>query len=175
MDTEPKNADRLLEVTAKISQNIVMIKDRHQLLTEICEELVKYAYRMVWIGFCDEQTKTVVPEAVAGFDGGYLQSVTMTYDQTEYGQGPTGMAVKTKKPSIMNSIGTADPRFNVWRQSALKRGYHSSAGMPIFEGDHVIGVLNVYSENENAFSEKEVKLLEDISRNISAALNKINK
>ncbi len=152
-----------------------MLKNRHQLLTEICEELVKYAYRMVWIGFCDEETKTVVPEAVAGFHGEYLESVTITYDQTDYGKGPTGMAIKTKKPSIMNSIGTADTRFNVWRQSALKRGYRSSAAVPIFQGDQVIGALNVYSENEDAFNEKEVKLLEDVSRNISAALNRINK
>jgi hypothetical protein len=59
-----KDSPEKLKILTKINQAILMIKDRNKLLTEICETLVKYAYKMVWIGFCDEAAKIVVPKSV---------------------------------------------------------------------------------------------------------------
>jgi putative nucleotidyltransferase with HDIG domain len=113
-------------------------------LHEICSTLVQLGYRMVWVGLLDEQTKEVIPKAQAGFEDGYLSSVKVKYDESPLGQGPTGRAVKSRKPVLQNNI-TTDPQYMPWRAFAIERGYRSSAAFPVIGEDEVVGVLNVYN------------------------------
>jgi len=99
--------------------------------------------------------------------------VKITYDDSEHGMGPSGMAVKTAKPDIMRFIAT-DPRFEPWRAEAIKRGYRSSAAIPIFGEDKVIGTLNVYADKDDAFGQEEIKLLEELAHDISMGLRSID-
>ena len=177
--TESKKAERkivrlnkILRMVMSINEDMFLIRDRRELLQRICEKIVEYEYRMVWIGFCDEKMKRIIPEAQAGFEEGYLSSIRVTYDDTEYGRGPTGMAIKTKKPSVMRFTAT-DPEYEPWRQQALKRGYRSSAALPIFSGDTVIGALSVYARRDDAFGSDEVNLLERLAHDIAIGLRGI--
>jgi PAS domain S-box-containing protein len=165
--------NRILTMIADISQHILLIQDKDLLLRKICEVIVRHAYRMAWIGFCDENSKMIVPQAQAGFEEGYLASIKVTFDDTEHGMGPCGMAVKTAKPNIMRFIAT-DPRFEPWRTEAIKRGYYSSAAIPIVGEDTVIGVMSMYADKEDAFDQQEIKLLEELSRDISTGLRSID-
>ncbi len=178
--TERKRAEesmlrqnRVMEIIADVNQLAFRIQSRDELLNKACNAIVKDAYKLVWTGFCDENSKLIVPKAQAGFEEGYLASIKVTFDDTEYGMGPSGMAVKTAKPNIMRFIST-DPRYEPWRAEAMKRGYRSSAAIPIFDWNKVIGVLNIYSEREDAFGHEEIKLLEELSYDISNALRAID-
>jgi len=178
--TERKKAEeeifrlnRVMETIADVNQSIFRIQDRDELLKKVCEIIVKYAYRMVWIGFCDEKNKMIVPQVQAGFEEGYLESVKITYNDSEHGMGPSGMAAKTAKPDVMRFIAT-DPRYEPWHAEAMKRGYRSSAAIPIFSKDKVIGALNVYADKEDAFGQEEVKLLEELAHDISTGLRGID-
>ncbi|MGA2172958.1 MAG: PAS domain-containing protein [Sedimentisphaerales bacterium] len=178
--TERKKAEEdlvrlnlVMKTIADVNQCIFRIQDKDELMRKACEAIVKYAYRMAWIGFCDDETKMIAPQAQAGFEKGYLELVKITFDDSEHGMGPSGMAVKTGKPNIMRFAAT-DPRYEPWRAEAMKRGYLSSAAIPIWEADKVIGVLNVYAEEEDAFGQKEVQLLEELSHDISTGLRGID-
>jgi signal transduction histidine kinase len=161
-----------METIKDVNQLIFRTKDRNELLRKACEAIVGYTYKMVWIGFCDEKNKQITPQAQAGFEEGYLESVKITYDDSEYGMGPSGMAVKTAGSNVMRFIAT-DPRYEPWRAEAIKRGYRSSVAIPIFGADKVIGVLNVYADKEDAFNQEEVKLLEELAHDISTGLRGI--
>jgi PAS domain S-box-containing protein len=165
--------NKVMGAIADVNQDIFRIKDRDELLKSVCGRIAAYAYKMVWIGFCDEKSKEIVPAAQAGFEEGYLTSVKITCNDSEHGMGPTGTAVKTGKPNVMRFIAT-DPRYELWREEALKRGYRSSAAVPIFREGKVIGALNVYSDEEDAFGSEEVKLLEELTNDISTGLRGIN-
>lgn len=178
--TERKKAEdelirlnRVMETITNVNQLIFRMKDSEEMLRKVCEMIVRYAYRMVWIGFCDEKSKQIVPQAQAGFEEDYLESIKITYDDSEYGMGPSGMAVKTAGPNVMQFIST-DQRFEPWRAEAIKRGYRSSAAIPIFGEDKVIGTLNVYADKDDAFNQEEVKLLEELSHDISTGLRGID-
>jgi len=178
--TERKQAEeklirlnKMLKMLTSINQDMLQIKDRLELFKKICERIIEYAYKLVWIGFCDERTKKVIPEAQAGFEEGYLNSIRITYDETKYGKGPTGTAIKTGRPNVMRFI-ARDDRYKPWRKEALKRGYRSSAAIPIFTGGKVIGAINVYADKEDAFSDEEIKLLGELAHNISIGLRGID-
>jgi len=164
---------KILKMIARVNQDMFLIKDRNRLLQSVCRRIVGHPYKMVWIGFCDGPTKKVVPAAQAGFEEGYLNSIKVTYDDSEYGRGPTGTAIRTNKPCVVRST-AKDPVYEPWRKEALKRGCRSSAAIPIVSGERVIGALNVYSEKEDAFGDEEIGLLEELAHDISTGLRAID-
>jgi len=90
----------------------------------------------------------VEPAAQSGFEEEYLSTIQVTYNDSPLGCGPTGTAIKTKKPVFQRHI-DADPTYAPWREAALARGYRASAAFPLLVRDRALGALNVYSESRN--------------------------
>ncbi len=136
-------------------------------LEDVCEILVNdCGYSLVWIGLNDNENKKVKPVVYAGFEEDYLNTLNITLDDTEYGHGPTGTAIRTGKICICENMLT-DPKFKPWRQEATKRGYSSSIVLPLINNEKVFGALNIYSEETNPFSEEEQNLLTELAEDIS--------
>ena len=56
--------------------------------------------RMAWVGYREvDLEKSIRPVAQAGYNEGYVESVKATWEDTERGHGPTGIAIRTGKPS----------------------------------------------------------------------------
>ncbi len=178
--TERKHAEEyilhlqsVLMSIRNINQLIVHEKNRKRLLQRACDNLAETSdYILVWIGLIEEDTKNVLPVGHAGFEEGYLKSIKVTWDDSETGNGPTGTAIKTKKPFVMRDI-AADSRFAPWREEAMKRGYASSTAVPLIYGERIFGVLNVYATNPDGFDEEEVDLLLEVSQDIAFAMYNI--
>jgi PAS domain S-box-containing protein len=178
--TERKRAEeriyhlnRVLESIRNIDQLIVRVEDRDTLLTGACEILSEVSgYYFVWIGLASEEDKRVVPAAYWGFEDGYLEDITVTWDDAPTGQGPIGAAIRTRRPSVINDI-AADPDFLPWRDTALERGYRSCIGIPIMSGERVYGALGVYSDLANIFDDEEASLLVEVAEDIAFALSSL--
>jgi len=126
--------------------------------------------KMAWIGLISKGNYEVKPVAQSGFDNGYLSSVKITWDDSPYGMGPTGMAIKTKSPRAMNDIDT-DPTYKPWRQEALKRGYRSSLAVPLIDSNaEVMGVINFYSTKPRFFTKKKIHLFQVFANYASVAI-----
>jgi PAS domain S-box-containing protein len=164
---------RVLEAIRNINQLIISEKDLQKLLQGTCEILSQTRdYRLVWIGLVQEGVKDVLPAAQTDFEEGYLESVKITWDDSETGKGPTGTAIKIGKPVVMRDI-ASDPRYKPWREEAMKRGYASSAAVPLVYDDKVFGALNVYAALSDAFDEEEIGLLVEVGQDIAFALHNI--
>ncbi len=159
-----------ITVIRKINRLLFKVKSEPELFQQICELLtyidcVKY----VWIGLTEKGSFEVKPVAQAGFGNDYLSSVRVTWDDSEYGRGPTGTAVKTKQYVVMNNI-EDDPRYEPWRKEAVKRGYLSSIALPLVHEGEAIGALNVYSGRKNAFRAREIDFLLEVAGDISVGV-----
>ena len=94
---------------------------------------------MMWIGFAEnDENKSVRPVAHAGFEDGYVETLKVTWDDSDNGRGPTGMAIRTGQPSMCRNMLT-DPAFVPWRDEAIKREYASSLVIPLLEENKVLG------------------------------------
>lgn len=124
----------------------------------ICDIAVRsFNIKMAWFGEPLAETHEVKPVASAGGENGYLSYIKVKYDDSDYGKGPSGRAIKTKQPSILNDIDTES--FRPWKAEALKRGYRSSMAMPLLDSDaNVMGVLNIYSDRTDYFDREKVHL-----------------
>ena len=160
--------NRALKMLSECNHALVRAANEEDLLHEICQIIVdKGGYRLAWVGIAiTDEKKTVVPVAQAGYEEGYLESLNITWDDTEKGRGPTGTAIRTRKPSIAKDI-LNDPNFAPWRAEATKRGYASSIALPFITNGRALGTLNIYAEETNAFNEEEVELLAQLADDLS--------
>ncbi|MFP3908474.1 MAG: GAF domain-containing protein [Archaeoglobaceae archaeon] len=165
--------DRILKSIMAINRLIIYERDRYNLLQSTCDILTEVnEYQMVWIGFLEEEYHRVVPVAYSGVEEGYLESVKITWDDSPTAQGPTGTAIKSRRPSIMRDI-HKDPQYKLWREPALQRGYRSSIAIPLMANEELYGVLNIYSTKSGAFDQEELELLTHVADDIAFALDKV--
>ena len=159
--------NRTLIALRDSSYAMMHAKDEESYLNEVCKFIVDdCGHSMVWIGFIDEETRSVQPLTYAGFEEDYLETLNIVLDDKERGNGPTGLAIKTCKPYICENIHT-EPEFKPWREEAIKRGYASSIVLPLAHNKNVFGALNIYSKDTDPFSEEEKDLLQELANDIS--------
>jgi PAS domain S-box-containing protein len=144
----------------RCTQALVRATGESAFLREICRVIVEVAgYRLCWVGYAEEdEGKTVRPVAQAGWEEGYLETVNVTWADTERGRGPTGTAVRTGRPSVCQDV-ARDPAFTPWRAEALRRGYASALGIPLPGPSRPLGALTIYASEPDAFGDDEVELL----------------
>ena len=176
--SEQKNAEhelhrltRILRATTLCNQVLIHSTDETELVQKICNIVVDIGgYRMAWIGYAEhDKGKTVRPIAQSGFEDGYLETVTISWDNTEFGRGPTGTAIRTGKPIASIDI-IHDPMMNPWRSQAIKHGYASSLSLPMKAGNEVFGAfgaLSIYSSHPGVFNAEEIELLATLADNLA--------
>jgi signal transduction histidine kinase len=168
MENALQRSNRAFRMLSECNQAVVRIESEWDLLHQICRDVVEVGgYRLAWVGFAEQdEAKTVRPVAQRGFEDGYLDTLNITWADTERGRGPTGTAIRTKKPSIAKNIMT-DPRFAPWRAAATKRGYTSSVALPLIAEGRVFGALNIYAGEPDAFDADELNLLSNLANDLS--------
>src|SRR6267378_5263514 len=92
--------NRRLRTLCQCTSMFFQAESEQELLQSICEILVAGGeLRLAWIGYCeDDAEKTIRPVAQAGDGLDSLERVKMSWgEETEAGQGPFGIAVRTGK------------------------------------------------------------------------------
>lgn len=167
MEAELRTVNRALRTLSDCNQVLVHVANEVELLQEICRVIVEVGdYRLAWVGYVEQDAgKTVRPVADAGYEEGFLESIHLTWADTEAGSGPTGTAIRTGQPCTATDISSKS--CTPWRQEARERGHASAIALPLQTEDHVFGVLNIYSAEPDAFDTEEVKLLTELADDLA--------
>jgi len=177
---ELQRVNRTLKTLSECDQILVHATHETALLQAICRAIVEFGgYRLAWVGFAEhDEGKTVRPMAQTGYEDGYLETLNLTWADTERGRplerifdGPTGDAIRTSQPAVIQNIPT-DPALSPWRAEALKRGYASAMALPLRDGvragERVIGALSLYAAAPEAFADpEELKLLTELANDLA--------
>jgi PAS domain S-box-containing protein len=173
---EPSDRTRRLAnlylVLSRTNRAIERAADDADLLRAACQTITEVGgFVMSWVGKVQTDTGSVEPVASFGRDDGYLDFVQVRLEGAR-SEGPTGQAVRQRRTVGCRDIAT-DPRMEPWREQALRRGYRSSVGLPLFVGEALYGVLTVYADTPDRFDEGEIELLEELARDVSFGLTTI--
>jgi formate hydrogenlyase transcriptional activator len=86
-----------------------------------------------------------------------------------------GLAFTTGKPIVRNHIEPSESSWALAQKFFAEQGLKSAVFIPMISGGRTVGVLNLGSRTENAFSESDVELLVSIARQIAIAVqNSLN-
>jgi PAS domain S-box-containing protein len=167
-EKEREKNNRTLRALSKSNQTLMRATDENGYMADVCKILIEdCGYAMLWIGFAEnDEGKTVRPVAYSGFEEGYIDTLKITWADTERGHGPTGTAIRTGKLTACRNMLT-DPNFEPWRKEAIKRGYSSSIVLPLMDGDKAFGALTIYSREPDPFSDEEEKLLSELAGDLA--------
>ncbi|MDB6016072.1 MAG: sensor histidine kinase [Pedosphaera sp.] len=166
-----RQSNRLLHMLSECNQQVMRGRDERALLHEICRVITGAGgYPLVWIGYAEEDpAKTVRPVAQEGFRDGYLETLTLTWADTELGRGPAGSAIRSGQPHIIEDIqGNTD--FAPWREELTRCGCASCIGLPMWGNGRVFGALVIYATKLDAFHSRELEVLTELTADLANAV-----
>ena len=160
--------NRTLDAQSKSSQAMMRSRNEQEYLNEICKIIIENCgHTMVWVGYAQNDKQKVSDRLPTfGFDKGYIDRMNITWDDSERGNGPTGIAIKTGKPSLCRNMQN-DPCFGPWRESAIKRGYASSIVLPLKSEGRAFGAISIYSKEPDTYSDSEIDLLTELADDLA--------
>ncbi|MFC2164374.1 HD domain-containing phosphohydrolase [Acidobacteriota bacterium] len=156
-----------LETFSACHKVLVRASDKSELLNRICQAIVEVGgYKMAWVGVVSQDSqKTVKPLAYAGYDDGFLSTVRVTWSENEKNLCPTGRAIVSREPFVLNNI-LSHPDVMSWRGEALKRGYGSVIALPLISNGGTFGSLTIFSDEQEGFALEDVNHLMDLAGNL---------
>ena len=163
-----------LDILRSMTKAIASSTTEEELLEEVCRIFVlRGGYRMCWIGRAEEDArKSVTPIAKYGAEEGYLETLSVTWEDVERGRGPLGTAIRSRKPAVCQDIATAD-LFSPWRAQAVERSYASSIALPIVIGARVFGAMSIYSSVAGDFDADQVEILADLVKDLGEGIHNL--
>jgi len=162
-----------LRVLTEARHLIVQATDGDRLMQDICDLLVRSRrYRFAWIGMKRQGDFVLFPAAQAGEGRGYLQAVTVTWDDSPTGRGPLGTAIRENRAQVVADT-RSDELFRPWTAAALERGFLSVAGIPMRSQGQVVGGLAVHGPVTHSFPEEELELLQAVADDLAHGLGRV--
>lgn len=162
--------NRLYSVLSATNKAIVRNNNVRDLLEEICKISVETGgFRMAWAGIPREPEGAITPVAMYGDADEYFRTLSSAPDPSLLAAGPTGNAFRTGRLEICNSIRN-DPQVPPWKDAALRQGYRAIAAFPFASGTVHAGTLTLCAPEAGYFDDQIVRLLEEMSDDITFAL-----
>ena len=152
---------------------LLRAESESSLLQGMCDVIVHMGgYRMAHVGVANQDAaKTIGFAAMVGVAADQVRAAGLTWDDSPYGRGPTGMALKTGEIQVQQDFAN-NPGVTPWRDDLLAENYKSGISLPLRVSGALIGTLTIYSGQPNAFDVEEVDILtgfvDDLSYGIAA-------
>ena len=161
----------LYAMLSGVNHAIVQSGSRAEVSRRICDLVIKSGmWRGIWIGFVDDATRRIVPEAWSDSMAPYIERMAVSVDPSlPEGQGPTGTSARTGMPYFCNDV-FADPATLPWRKFAENFGINTVAAVPLRLGNAFVGVVNLYSVQKGIYTPQVQALLIELGADVSFAL-----
>ncbi|MFA6857556.1 MAG: HD domain-containing phosphohydrolase [Treponema sp.] len=162
-------ATRTLKILNESNTALINSQTEQILLDEYCRIAVQTGgYKMAWIGFSemDGAGKNIIPMAYYGNTGCYSELSKITWSEGDYGNGPTGRAIRTMQVQVCENI-SADPTLKNWHNKAAECGYRSLIVLPFLLSEKTTACFSFFGTTSHTWSSPERELLQDVAADLA--------
>lgn len=167
--TRQKN---LYAALSRINTAITRLPDRQQIFQDVCDVVVAIGrFEFAWI-FSVSSRGEYDFEAQAGNDNGFVGAII-----DQFRSGPSSLFEQSAPVSALRSgeVVVRDPYMEdsstvPWRTLAARANVAACGAFPIMLEDRVVAVLTIYSNCSGDIDEDVVRLIEEMARDVSFAL-----
>lgn len=165
-------ANHLYALISQVNQNIVRVTDEATLFRNSCRLAIEYGkFQIAWIGIFNPAKETI--SLVEQY--GMADADTSLFADVAYAKGgPQFTVLRTGSYFICNNILT-DLHLEGWTTFAETRGLNSCVILPFKKSGKIAGTFNLYSSELNFSGPDEIKLLVELTSDISFALELFEK
>ena len=167
---------KLYRALSNVNQAIIRLENEETLFPLLCRMAVDYG-GMVLATVRQVNPKTNLFESVVNYGSGadFLQNISISAsDAVPEGRGPAGTAFRESKIVIIRHYQTNEMT-KPWHSQAKLYGWGSSGTFPILRGGKPFAVFGVYHNEEDAFDSEAIDLLDEMTRDISFALDSFDR
>jgi len=170
----PAASERAALIRARAALVIDQGTGEAALLQRLCELILEADnYHLAWYGKCiDDSDKSIVVVASTPGHESYVDNVRVSWGDNEWGQGPTGRAIRSRTAHVIHDIAN-DPSCVPWRDLAAGHDFYGCISIPVVVGDIVDGILIVYTDVAETFDEPARALLDEIADGIARGLGRL--
>ncbi|QWR76394.1 MASE3 domain-containing protein [Candidatus Magnetomonas plexicatena] len=167
--------NRVYAVVSETTHLIVHVTNTGELMDKICKVGVEQgSFMFVTIIRYNEYNDTLEPVAFSGHTENYTNSATLVSNCDDKDSDPVKRTIQTGSFYICNDI-ISNETCTERKEEAISQGYQSYAVFPLKVFEKNEGVIMFYSGEPDFFSEEEILLLDELSRDVSYALENMEK
>ena len=168
--------NNLYQALSETNQAIVRMSDEHDLFPLACKCAVKFGgMQTAWIGVLDESSQLIHPVATYGKGLEFLEGLKISSRaDIQEGQGPSGIAFRENYYVVVNNF-LEDPLTQPWRAYSHEYGWNALGAFPIARNGKPFAIFIVYSSEIDAFDKETIALLNEMSSDISFALDNFDR
>lgn len=167
-----ERANRHYHFISQINQAIVHLKDANTLFRKSCDIALQFGkFQIAWIGSFDKAQKKILLLNSCGISA---EEIELFNELPHEINGPEDFVLQTGNYFLCNSVEQFN-KVKSWKLFAEKHRLGSFIVLPIKKGGAVFGTFNLYSKESNYFSQEHITLLEEVSGDISFALDMFEK
>lgn len=171
-DEKLYKVNNLYSFISEVNQNIVRAKDEATLFRTSCSLAIEFGkFKISWIGLFDIENQKISLIEQCGIADRDLE---IFRNKVYKAGGAQGQVLQSGKYFICNDIQTELESPN-WKSFGLEHGIRSYIVLPIKKSNKIIGTFNLYSTERNFSGIEEIKLLVEVTDDISFALNLFEK
>lgn len=161
---------------SETNQAIVRMSDENDLFPLACKCAVKFGgMQTAWVGVLDEESKLILPVATYGHGLDFLESLQISSRaDIQEGQGPSGTAFRENHYVVVNNF-LEDPLTQPWRAYSHQYGWKALGAFPIARNGKPFAIFIVYSPEIDAFDQETIALLNEMTSDISFALDNFDR
>jgi PAS domain S-box-containing protein/putative nucleotidyltransferase with HDIG domain len=169
--------DRLNNLFLLLNHVSALICNAHtpdKIYGTVCKAALRDAgFILAWVGILNEAGSRIIPDFSCGAAAEHVKAIEVTINpNSKTGQDPTQTCL-LKKTIVYTDDFQSDPRTVAWHEIGQKYGINSSAYVPVIVSGKAISALSFYSSEKAYFSPLMLSVLEQISHNVSLALQSI--
>jgi diguanylate cyclase (GGDEF)-like protein len=167
---------RTYRMLSSTSSAILRLRNRTELLDEVCRIAAHQGgYDRVVVSLIDADAKTVRPRAWAGADSATLRADDcVVLDSGPESVGMTESAIRSGAPSVHNDL-LREPLPPVQNELLIALGFRAAAALPLLIDGTAIGVISLFSSQQDVFDAAEVDVLLELTANLTFALQYLEK
>ncbi len=160
---------KALKVITESNRILIRSESEKQYLQGICNVISEIGgYSKSLILRLDEtgDDMMLIPVAASGPEHFKPETISFSIASVKNSGSPTIISIKDKKTNVCRNIRERG-LWKYWKDSPGEMDFDSTISVPILSKDKVTGILRVYSRDPFAFDENEIKLLEELAKDIS--------
>ncbi|WP_049927410.1 bacterio-opsin activator domain-containing protein [Halopiger goleimassiliensis] len=163
--------DRIDGLVRDVTDAAVGAGSRDEIERRVCNRIVETEpYVLAWIGRVDVTDRRISPREWASDGDVPLEDGDLVLESDE--THPAVRAIDGDEHYVVEALSSFDDA-DRWWPVGTGTYYEAVAALPITYGDVTYGVLVVFAEEADAFSDRELLVLESLTGTIATAMNAI--
>ena len=166
-----KSLQTMYATLSEVNQIIVRAKDESILFSDISKKIIdKGLFVDSFVVIFDSSLN--IKASFSNEKSDYLNYLKNRLNMPEAKKGPL-ITSFLKSKIVINNDTLKNPLMLPWKEELAKRGFLSSAAVPVIKKGKTIGVLSLYAKEREFFKRDTYNLLKEMMTDINYALDKI--